>query len=107
MHTLKPSFLLLLITVTGPLGAASVAAESQNASLDTGAGVPARNEVARTTHPFSTDRVTVKRIYRAKSHRPADGGPAVIIKLLNPDHFYVGGLYWVLWVGVRLSRCLA
>ncbi len=56
-------------------------------------------EVTRSPRPFGTDRVTVKRIYRAKSRRPANSRPAVIIKLFNPDHFYVAGLYWVLWVG--------
>ena len=81
---------LLLIALAGLFGTAS-------ASQDPGAAFAAHSKVTPTSHPFSTDRVTVKRIYRAKAS--ADRERVVIIKLFNPDHFYVGGLYWVLWVG--------
>ena len=48
---------------------------------------------------FDTSQVTVQRIVRAAKLPQAKGEPGVVIVLHNPQTFYIGGLYWVLWAG--------
>jgi hypothetical protein len=48
---------------------------------------------------FSIERVRVGKIVRVEKHPSFDGKPAIVIELYNPDVFYVGGLYWALWIG--------
>jgi hypothetical protein len=53
---------------------------------------------------YSVERVRVRKIVRVEKHPSFDGKPAIVIELHNPDAFYVGGLYWALWVGDKVFR---
>ena len=43
--------------------------------------------------------LSVQRTVRVEKLSQLKGEPGVVIVLQNPGTFYVGGLYWVLWVG--------
>jgi hypothetical protein len=57
-----------------------------------------------TRDPFSIERVRVGKILRVEQHPSFNNKPAIVIELYNPDAFYVGGLYWSLWIGGKVLK---